>query len=623
MKQTQLSFTQLDTVTLSDPYALNGMALMRNYLLKTLDADKLLYWFYRNAHLTPKTASSYGGGWEGKLIGGHTLGHYLTALAQAFINANTPASGECCKADFLNRIEYIVAQLKRCQDNAVVAGAKQGFLWGAQMLSSDPERQFDILEKKDELDILTEAWVPWYTMHKILQGLVDVAVLAENSTAREVATKLGDWVYHRVMSWSPQVQARVLNVEYGGMNDALYNLYALTGEEKYAVAAHKFDEETLFERILSGQKNCLTGLHANTTLPKIIGALNRYITCHEKTIDGQKVDASKYLTVAERFWENVVTHHVYITGGLSDDEHFVLDGQLNQTRSNVNCETCITYNMLKLSRTLFTLTRDKRYLDYYERTYYNAIWSSQNLKTGMTTYFQPMASGYFKVYSTPTRSFWCCTGSGMENFTKLNDSIFFQSENAVYVSLYIGSRYQSQSVAFTLEADLENSDTVRIRVDSGSTLLYLRKPAWSKTFTVTLNGKTANEQDGFAHVSVCAGDEVIVTLQKVLRAEPLPDHENAVAFCYGPFALSARLGTENMRVAEHGVAVSVPVKANIKTTYPLPADTLDEFIKNISSYLIKDENNTFTLTCGDTTLVYTYHFRQYTERYALYLNFIK
>ena len=618
-----LSFTELDKVTLLDPYALNGMALMRKYLLKTLDADKLLYWFYRNAKLTPKTSSSYGGGWEGALIGGHTLGHYLTALAQGAKNANTPLSGDCCKADFLSRIEYIIAALKRCQDNAVVAGAKAGFLWGAQMLSEKPERQFDLVEQKGELDILTEAWVPWYTMHKILQGLIDVVTLTGIEPAREVATKLGDWIYNRVMSWSPHVQTRVLSVEYGGMNDALYNLYALTGDEKYAVAAHKFDEEALFERILKGPENCLNGLHANTTLPKIMGALNRYITCHGKIIDGKMINASKYLHVAERFFENVINRHIYITGGFSKDEHFVLDGQLDKTRTNDNCETCITYNMLKLSRTLFALTRDTKYLDYYERTYYNAILSSQNPETGMTTYFQPMASGYFKVYSTPTRNFWCCTGSGMENFTKLNDSVYFQSDNAVYVSLYIGSRYQSEKVAFTLVADLENSDTVKIHVDNGSTLLYLRKPAWSQSFGVTLNGKTAEEKDGFAAVNVCAGDEVIVSLQKILQAQTLPDNPNAVAFCYGPFALSARLGTANMRVTQHGVAVSVPVKANVKTSYPLPADTLDNFIKNISSFLIKDENNCYTLACGDTTLVYTYHFRQYTERYGLYLNFIK
>ena len=622
MKRSHLSFTKLDSVVLTEKYASNAMALERKYLLQTLDSDKLLYWFYRNANLEPRASSSYGGKWEGALIGGHTLGHYLTALSQSYRNANTPKKGAGSKQDFLERINYIVAELKRCQDEAVPAGAKAGFLWGAQMLNKNPESQFDLVEQKGaSVNIFTEAWVPWYTLHKILQGLIDVATYTESDTAKETAKKLGDWVYNRAMKWTDTVRERVLSVEYGGMNDALYNLYALTGEEKYAVAAHRFDEEKLLDRILSGRKNCLSGLHANTTIPKVIGWLNRYTLCHGKTIAGLHIDASDYLEAAKSFWNCVIAHHTYVTGGNSRDEHFVQDDKLDSTRGNDNCETCNAYNMLKLSRTLFVIEQDKKYLDYYERTYYNAIWSSQNPETGMTTYFQPMAAGYFKVYSTPTENFWCCTGSGMESFTKLNDSIYFRSENAVYVSLYVSSRYHNESVSLIMAADLANSDTVKIHADGGSTLLYLRKPEWSQTFLVTLNGEKAEaETNGFVRIAVQAGDEVVIKLQKLLHAEALPDNHNTLAFLYGPFALSASLGRENLEIAEHGVGVHVPVAVPLKVSYPLPAPTREEFIQNLSSYFVKDDD-TFTLTCGDTVLRYGYHFLQYQERYGLYLNF--
>lgn len=625
MKQTNkadskaISFTGLDEVTLTDPYTVNAMEKERKYLLDTLDADKLLYWFHRNANLTPLASSSYGGQWEGALIGGHTLGHYLTALAQGYSNAN---SGDD-KARFLTKIEHIVGELKKCQDNAVTAGAKAGFIWGASVINtSKPEIQFDNVEA-GRLNIGTEAWVPWYTMHKILQGLIDAYAYTGNETAKEVAISLGDWVYDRSTGWNTAMKNKVLGVEYGGMNDCLYNLYAVTGDEKYAVAAHQFDEESLFQKVLNEPKNYLDGLHANTTIPKIIGALNRYITCDGKTINGEEIDASEYLTVAENFWSYVIDHHTYVTGGNSEWEHFGRDDVLNRERTNCNCETCNTYNMLKLSRMLFAVTHEKRYLDFYENTYYNAILSSQNPETGMTTYFQPMATGYFKVYSSEENHFWCCTGSGMESFTKLGDSIYYDAGNAVYVSLYVGSTYKSDTVSFTQTADLENSDTVNFHIDSGNTVLRLRKPDWTKSFSVTVNKKTVaiGEHDSFVSVDVKKGDDITVNMQKTFVAYDLPDGEDVLAFRYGPFVLSAELGTENMNKTTTGVNVSIPQTAIGNKTYSVNADDLDSFKDDINDYFKKAENNKFTLQCNNGTLTYSYHFRQYEQRYGIYFKF--
>lgn len=622
-----VSFTGLSEVKIAEPYAVNGMQKETEYLLR-LDADKLLYYFYANAKITPTAQASYKGGWEGALIGGHTLGHYLTALAQAYANANTSESE---KTQLLNRMGYIVGALKECQDNATNANAKAGFLWGAAPASADrtnPEAQFDFVEK-GQANIATQAWVPWYTMHKIIAGLIDVTVYTQNAadsavsqTAKTVVTALGDWVCARTEKWTEAVQKKVLGIEYGGMNDCMYNLYALTGEDKYAVAAHKFDEETLFDRVDSAPKNYLNGLHANTTIPKIIGALNRYVTCNGKEINGTKVNAEYYLQVAEEFWQYVIDHHTYVTGGNSEWEHFGMDDVLDKERTNANCETCNTYNMLKLSRTLFTVTGEKKYLDYYENTYYNAIWSSQNPETGMTTYFQPMATGYFKVYSSEENHFWCCTGSGMESFSKLGDSIYYDAGNATYVSLYLASEYHGERVSLRQEADLEHSDSVKISVTAGETVLRLRRPYWSETFSVTLNGTAVTIADeAFVSIDVKQGDEVRVELKKTARAYGLPDGTDAYAIFYGPFVLSAELGTEDMTTTTTGVNVTVPKQAKGNTVYSVSAQDLESYMADIGEHLQKTDDEKFSLVCENGTLTYSYHFRQYTNRYGIYMKF--
>lgn len=619
----RLAFTSVTDVTITDPYAVNGLDKEVQYLL-SLDADKLLYWFYRNAALTPPTQSSYGGGWEGALIGGHTLGHYLSAIAQASVNAGTSEEG---KAALNERIAYIMDALKTCQDNAESAGAKAGFLWGAKTLGDAPEIQFDNVEM-GRTNIATQAWVPWYTMHKLLAGILDVYTLTGNETALAIAKSLGDWVVERVSAWDDATQKRVLAIEYGGMNDALYNLYAATGEDRYAAAAHKFDEQSLFNAILSERANYLNNLHANTTIPKVIGALNRYMVLDGKTVDGETVDASEMLEVAEKFWTRVTEHHTYVTGGNSEWEHFGEDDVLDGERTNANCETCNTYNMLKLSRMLFSITKDKKYLDYYEDTYFNAIWSSQNPETGMTTYFQPMATGYFKVYSTPEDNFWCCTGSGMENFTKLNDSIYYADGANVYVAMYLSSEYRSDAVSFTQAADLENSDEVSFHITDGAATLYLRVPYWTAQFAVALNGEDqgANAEQDFVAVPVQAGDTLTVTLQKTVTAHALPDGENTYAFLYGPFVLSAELGTRNMSTGTTGVNVTVPAAKDLgplaSETIPVSEGTVEEFMDEIDTHMVRGEDGKFTLEGTKVSpLTYSIHFRQYTQRYGLYFTF--
>ena len=206
-------------------------------------------------------------------------------------------------------------------------------------------------------------------MHKSVEVVTETYELIGCEPALEIAKKLGDWVYNRVSGWSEETRNTVLSIEYGGMNDALYDLYKLTDEDKYAVAAHAFDEDSLFELIRTDGKNVLNNRHANTTIPKIIGALKRYEVLDGKEVNGEKVDASEYLETAEIFWQMVVDHHTYATGGNSECQHFGEHDALNRERTNCNRETRNGYNMLKLTKELLMLPGEVPYTDYNENEF--------------------------------------------------------------------------------------------------------------------------------------------------------------------------------------------------------------------------------------------------------------
>ncbi|MDO5560504.1 MAG: glycoside hydrolase family 127 protein [Oscillospiraceae bacterium] len=615
----------LGDVTMLDPYCTNAFSLELSYLLK-FDTNKLLAGFRDNAGLNTYGATRYDG-WENSLIGGHCVGHYLSALAQAYCN---PSLTDSQRKEVLSKISTLVDNMKICQQNSK---GKPGFLWAAKKAdASNVEAEFDNIEN-GKTNIITEAWVPWYTMHKLIAGLNDVYDLTGYSPAKDVASSLGDWVYNRCSRWSSSTHSRVLGVEYGGMNDCLYELYNITSKETHAVAAHYFDETALHERVLAGGSNVLNNQHANTTIPKFLGALKRYTILDGKTIEGQKVDASRYLQYAEAFWDMVTTHHTYITGGNSEWEHFGLDDVLDKERTNCNCETCNSYNMLKLSRELFEITGDSKYMDYYETTYYNSILSSQNPQTGMTTYFQPMATGYFKVYSSPFNNFWCCTGSGMENFTKLGDTIYMKKDNTLYVNLYQSSvlDWQEQNVKIKQDSSIPDGDTSSFTVEGDAQLdLRFRIPSWiAGNMIITLNGqrysyKTVN---GYAQVqeSFKNGDVIRLTIPEEVQACSLPDSQDVYGFRYGPVVLSAQLGSENMKQGTTGMNVSIPADQIVSTQKINIKDqktSVSSFMSNINDYLVRDTDKLqFSLTGTDVPLTFTPHYRQYEQRYGIYWYF--
>lgn len=625
-----LTSFSLDEVIITDGYMDNALQLVVDYLLE-FNVDKLLAGFRETAGIDMKGQTRYGG-WENSLIGGHSVGHYLTACAQAYKNAGVTKED---KDALYKQITELVDGLLECQKNSK---GKEGFIFAAKIVDpNNVELQFDNVERR-KANIMTEAWVPWYTMHKIIAGLVDVYNLTAYDPAKVVASALGDWTYNRASSWSRGVHDAVIGIEYGGMNDCLYDLYLITGDEKHGKAAHMFDEDHLFQKVYNQTPNALNGRHANTTIPKFLGGLKRYIALDGKIMDGEKVDASQYLEYAKVFWDTVVNRHSYITGGNSEWEHFGYDYILDAERTNCNNETCNIYNMLKLSRELFQITGERKYADYYENAYINSILSSQNPETGMTMYFQPMDSGYFKVYGSKFSHFWCCTGSGMENFTKLNDSIYYRKDKSLVVNMYVSSEvtWEEKNVTLVQNSEIPYRDTSVFTVNAlnGKTVdmdLVLRVPDWATDdVTVMINGKkeTVRPEGGYIHLErqYRHKDEVSITIPMAVVPYGLADNDTVFGFKYGPLVLSAELGTLSMHTTTTGMNVTIPKDKKIESEDIIIKEglgTKEEFLKNINEYFIRKPGTMeFQLTgIINQELTFSPHYHQHQQRYGIYWGF--
>ena len=626
MERTQYTSVPLGKVTIKDEYLQNAFAKEVLYLT-AFDPDKLLAGFRETAGVDMRGATRYEG-WESMLIGGHTLGHYMTACVRSCESANC---GGVDRQELLGILKRLIVGLKECQE-----AGKTGFLFGAIIRDkNNVELQFDYVEE-NKTNIITQAWVPWYTMHKLFEGLVSMATMDVEGTfaeeirfvTKEVMSKLADWVYGRTSSWSEETRRTVLGIEYGGMNDCLYDVYRITGKEEHLLAAHAFDQMELFERVLQAKTgdNVLNNHHANTTIPKFLGALNRYLV----------VGDEKYLKYVTRFWELVTGHHTYITGGNSEWEHFGEDRILDKERTNCNCETCNVYNMQKMTKKLFEITGDAKYADWFENTYINSILSSQHPETGMTTYFQPMASGYYKVYGERFNKFWCCTGTGMENFAKLQEGFYFAKDDALVVNQYVASSVEFGGVTVTQEADIPRSEQVVFRFDGAfSGKLLLRLPQWlADKATVSVNDCVYDYSivNGYAVVEGLFGanTQIELTLPMKVTAYNLPDGANTYAFKYGPVVLSALLGCKDMVDTTTGVNVTIPSERIIEKRFvpsgseriTVVEGTVEEFVGCIHEKLVRQgEELRFVLAGTDANLIFVPHFSQHKERYGIYFKF--
>lgn len=539
VRREAVAFELADVRLLDGPFR-QAMLLDAKYLMM-LDPDRLLSWFRKEAGLKPK--GEVYGGWEAQGVAGHSLGHYLSACAMMFASTGD--------VRFRDRVNYIVGELELCQranGNGYVAAIPDGKRIFREVAAGDIRSQgFD----------LNGGWVPWYTLHKIFAGLLDAHEYVGSEKALAVAVKLGDWADATVGRLTDEQFQRMLACEHGGMNESLAELYARTGNETYLKLSRRFHHRAVLDP-LAREEDRLAGLHANTQIPKLIGLARRY------ELTGDRADK----TAASFFWERVVHHHSYVNGGNSEAEHFGPPDKLNDRLTVNTTETCNTYNMLKLTRHLFEWHADAEYADYYERALFNHILATQNPKDGMFCYFVPLKPGAQKTYSTPFDSFWCCVGTGMENHTKYGEGIYFKSDDALWVNLFIASELSWKEKGLTVrqETRFPDADTTTLTFKSRRPValaLRLRYPSWARDgISVTVNGQ-AQEVDARpgSYVEVRrtwkTGDRVELKVPMSLRLEALPDNPNRAAMLYGPILLAGELGPEDEGGA--GGMVFVPV----------------------------------------------------------------
>lgn len=505
---------------LDSPFKAN-MERNAAYLL-SLEPDRLLHNTRKQCGLEPK-APVYGG-WESLGFAGHTLGHYLTALSQQYAATGDPR--------FRERIDYIVGEMAECQ-----ARYGDGYVGAARPRELAVMRQL----KEGKVDF-KGALVPWYGEHKILAGLRDAWILGGSGQAREVVLKLAGWVDAVTAPLTPAQQQEMLRTEFGGMPEILADLYARTGDPRYLETARRFRHEAILGPLAAGRDE-LTGKHANTQVPKLIGEARLY----EATGD----EASR--RAAEFFWSTVVNHRSFAIGGNSDREHFFPEEKSAEHLGPEAAESCNTYNMLKLTEHLFGWKPDVAYGDYYERALYNHILASQEPKQGMFTYFISHKPGHFKTYSTPTESFWCCVGTGMENHTKYGEAIYFHGADDLYVNLFIPSRLSWKEKGLVVEQRTEYPDSGKSalffkEVSPGALSIKVRCPGWAtEPLAFRLNGQplpTEGRPGQFAEIrrSWQPGDCLEISIPMGLRTEPLPGTPAQVAFLYGPLVLAGDLG---------------------------------------------------------------------------------
>jgi len=527
-------FPLKDVKLLASPF-LTAQETDIEYIM-SLDPDRLAAPFFRESGLTPK-AKPYGN-WESMGLDGHTAGHYLTALAQT-----VAITGDKKVADRLN---YMIDELKKCQD-----AAGDGFLGGtpeSKKLWNDlPNANFNTSNG------LKGTWVPWYNLHKTFAGLRDAWLLTNNTKARQMFFSLCDWCDKLTSKLSDTQMQRMLATEQGGMNEVLADAYAISGDPKYLALAKRFSHRALLDPLIQ-QQDKLTGMHANTQIPKVIG--------FERI--GELSNDTAWEKAAEFFWQNVSQERSIAIGGNSVSEHFNPTNDFSSMiETKEGPETCNTYNMLKLSKMLWQRTCDTKYLDFYEKAMFNHILSSEHPHGGFV-YFTPVRPRHYRVYSEPQESFWCCVGTGLENHTKYGELIYAHDKKDLYVNLFVPSvlNWKEAGLTLTQTGDLSKGDRVSLKLNlkkSASFSIRLRHPQWTKSmeFAVMVNGKPTTYllgDDNYATLNRTwkNGDVIEIRLPMHLRAEYMPDGSKWAAFEYGPWVLGSETDTTDLVGLEAG-----------------------------------------------------------------------
>ena len=501
----------------------------RKYLL-SLDPDRFLSNMRKSCGLKPK-AEPYGG-WDAG--GAGMIGHYLSACSQM-----TAATGD---AELARRVKYMVSQMDECQ--------KAGGDGGLYSYEWDKNTWFAKLNTGEVIQTNVNAW---YVMHKTLAGVRDAAVLTHNAEAKSVLIKACDWAISVTAKLTPAQWQTMLAAEHGGPQEVFADVYAITGDKKYLTFAMKWKHEAVFNPLAKNNASVLPRLHANTQVPKFVGDERIYDLSGDKT----------YHDAAKNFWNAVTTDYSWANGANSQWEAFFAPDEFPaKVAEGCGPETCNTYNMIKLTETLWQNAPAASYMDYMENALFNHILPSEAPEGGFV-YYTPMRSGHYRVFSRPTDAFWCCVGTGMENHARYNEMIYARGASQtheasdLYVNLFIASTltWKERGLTLTQTTRFPEEAQTRLTVSLAkptALTLQIRRPSWVKSgFVIRVNQKTVNapvSDAGYASVSRTwkTGDVVEIALPMHLQTVSLPNAPQTVAFRCGPVLLAAPLGTQDL-----------------------------------------------------------------------------
>ncbi len=493
----------------------------------SIETNRLLHGFRTNAGVRAGREGGYMtvkklGGWESLdcELRGHTIGHLLSAYGLMYAATGSEI--------FKLKGDSLVNGLAEVQDAL-----------GNGYLSAFPEELINRNLRGGSV------WAPWYTLHKLFSGLIDQYLYGDNSQALEIVTKMGEWAHRKLNAQSEETRRKMIRNEFGGINESFYNLYAITGDEKFRRLAEYFYHNEVIDPLKESREDFGTK-HTNTFIPKVIAEARNYELTKDET--------SRKLT--DFFWHTIIDRHTFAPGCCSEKEHFFDTAHFSKYLNGYTGETCCTYNMLKLSRHLFCWTGDTKVADYYERALYNHILGQQDPGSGMVSYFLPLLSGAHKVYSTKENSFWCCVGSGFESHAKYGEAIYYRSSEGIYVNLFIPSEviWKEKGISLRQETDFPQEESTVLTVHAArpvSTTIYLRYPSWSAKAKVTVNGKEVKTgRSSGSYIAITRrwknGDRITATYPMSIRIERTPDNPSKGALFYGPLVLAGERGTEGM-----------------------------------------------------------------------------
>lgn len=528
-------FADKRNITLLNSVFSQSEKIGREYL-DGVDIDRLLSPIFEAHNMpAPNNAKRYGG-WERKSannwekspetfsLAGHSLGHFLSAFSECYAK-----SGD---ENLKQKILYIISQLESVQSNA-----KSGYIGGCK------ENCFTELFDKNLTSWTEGYWVPWYNLHKIFKGLTDAYSVTEDQTVLRVLLRFADWACDGLSDFSDEDFEKMLEYEHGGMNEVFANLYRITKNEKYLCFAEKFTHKKLFRFLLKGEDK-LDGWHANTQIPKVTGMAAIYAAAPEAH--------KEYRTAAENFWRFVTQDRSYAIGGISDKEHFEKKGK--ETLSKKTCESCNTYNMMRLCEYLFSFKQKSEYFDWYENALLNHILAQQD-ESGAKMYFVSLLQGHHRTYEKKYKSWWCCTGTGMENPEKYENNIFFFDGSTLYINLYIPSRLETDGISLEINTDYPYSDKISIAVKRNTEIdsIKLRIPEFSHKAAAIRHGEKEFreiEKGYFTVSNIKGGDTVELTLPMEIT-EYKSREKDVCALKYGPVTLCAPLGKITDKVSEY------------------------------------------------------------------------